>query len=232
MKRPGAIVLCAAVVAALGTAAASAAQPDVEAARQATAKFHNLAVTQANGYGQFADAAGILCIDNLGVGGMGIHYVNGGNVGNPSEDIRHPEALVYAPDDFGRLKLAAAEYIVDKATWDADAHGAAAAVRPGLPDRPGRQPLRTRRVLRATRVAVEAQSQRVLQRLEPARLLLTRPRQRIDPGQVRRHLPEARGLLGVDCVGHHATAAGLDALHDVGDVAVRAVDAALALELR
>jgi hypothetical protein len=119
MKRPGAIVLCAAVVAALGTAAASAAQPDVEAARQATAKFHNLAVTQANGYGQFADAAGILCIDNLGVGGMGIHYVNGGNVGNASEDIRHPEALVYAPDDFGRLKLAAAEYIVDKATWDA-----------------------------------------------------------------------------------------------------------------
>lgn len=119
MKRPGAIVLCAAVVAALATAAASAAQPDVEAARQATAKFHNLAVTQASGYGQFADAAGILCIDNLGVGGMGIHYVNGGNVGNPSEDIRHPEALVYAPDDFGRLKLAAAEYIVDKATWDA-----------------------------------------------------------------------------------------------------------------
>jgi hypothetical protein len=119
MKRPGAIVLCAAVVAALGAASASAAQPDIEAARQATAKFHDLAVTQANGYGQFADAAGILCIDNLGVGGMGIHYVNGGNVGNPSEDIRHPEALVYAPDDFGRLKLAAAEYIVDKATWDA-----------------------------------------------------------------------------------------------------------------
>jgi hypothetical protein len=123
VKRAGAIVLCAALVAALGTAAASAAQPDVEAARQATAKFHNLNVATANGYGQFADAAGILCIDQLGAGGMGIHYVNGGLVGNSSEDVRHPEALVYAPDDFGRLQLAAVEYIVDKATWDSNHSG-------------------------------------------------------------------------------------------------------------
>ena len=116
MKR-GMTAICAAAVAALGaggTAAAAAAQPDIEAARQATAPFHD--VSAATDYGVFADAAGILCIDMLGEGGMGIHYVNGSLVGNPNEDVRHPEALVYDPDPFGRLHLAAAEYIVDKAT--------------------------------------------------------------------------------------------------------------------
>jgi hypothetical protein len=70
--RPALLALCAACLAALGAAgAASAAQPDVEAARQATARFHD--VSNAGGYGQFSDAAGILCIDMLGEGGMGIH---------------------------------------------------------------------------------------------------------------------------------------------------------------
>jgi hypothetical protein len=120
MKRT-VIVLCAAATAALGTGVASAAQPDVEAARQATARFHD--VSQATGYGQFADAAGVLCIDMMGQGGMGIHYVNGTFVGDPNEDVRHPEALVYDPDVFGRLHLAAVEYIVDKGTWDATHSG-------------------------------------------------------------------------------------------------------------
>jgi hypothetical protein len=116
MKRT-AIALCAAAAALGAAGTAAAAQPEVEAARQATARFHD--VSAASGYGQFADAAGVLCIDMLGQGGMGIHYVNGSFVGDPSEDARHPEALVYDPDAFGQLHLAAAEYIVDKATWDA-----------------------------------------------------------------------------------------------------------------
>jgi hypothetical protein len=58
-----------------------------------------------------------------GEGGMGVHYVNGSSVGNPNEDVMHPEALVYDPDPFGRLRLVAAEYIVDKATWDANHSG-------------------------------------------------------------------------------------------------------------
>jgi hypothetical protein len=114
-------LLVATALAALGFAgAAVAAQPDVEAARQATAHFHDLSAAQSAGYGVFSDAAGILCIDMPGEGGMGIHYVNGSNVGNPNEDVRRPEALVYDPDAFGRLRLVAAEYIVDKATWDAN----------------------------------------------------------------------------------------------------------------
>jgi hypothetical protein len=108
------IALCAAP-------AALATQPDLEAARQATARFHD--VSHATGYGLFRDAAGIACIDNPGVGGMGIHYVNGALVGDPDENLRTPEALVYDPDEHGRLKLGALEYIVDKAAWDATHSG-------------------------------------------------------------------------------------------------------------
>ena len=117
MKRGRLIIACAAALAAVGAGAASAAQPDVEAARQATARFHD--VSKLDGYGQFSDAAGILCIDMLGEGGMGIHYVNGSLVGDVNEDARYPEALVYDPDAFGRLRLAAVEYIVNKQAWDA-----------------------------------------------------------------------------------------------------------------
>jgi hypothetical protein len=121
MKRGRFIIACATALAAVGAGAASAAQPDVEAARQATARFHD--VSKLDGYGQFSDAAGILCIDMLGEGGMGIHYVNGSLVGDVNEDVRHPEALVYDPDAFGRLHLAAAEYIVNKEAWDATHSG-------------------------------------------------------------------------------------------------------------
>jgi hypothetical protein len=110
-------VVCVAALTALGAAtAATASQPDVNAARQATARFHD--VGQATGYGRFTDAQGIACIDQPGEGGMGIHYVNGALVGDPNEDVRTPEALVYDPDEHGHLKLVAAEYIVDQAAWD------------------------------------------------------------------------------------------------------------------
>jgi hypothetical protein len=116
------MTVCVAALAALGAAAtASASQPDVEAARQATAMFHNVA--HATDYGLFTDAAGIACIDLPGAGGMGIHYVNGALVGDPNEDARHPEALVYDPDAHGHLKLVAVEYIVNQAAWDATHSG-------------------------------------------------------------------------------------------------------------
>jgi hypothetical protein len=113
----GLITVCLGFVALGAAATASAAQPDIEAARAATARFHD--VSKATGYGEFHDAAGIACIDQPGEGGMGIHYVNGALVGNPDENIRTPEALVYDPDANGHLKLVAVEYIVDKAAWDA-----------------------------------------------------------------------------------------------------------------
>jgi hypothetical protein len=111
-----------AVVGAWAAAAtATASQPDISAAREATARFHNVA--HAAGYGLFVDAQGIACIDLPGAGGMGIHYVNGALVGDPSIDLHTPEALVYDPDEHGHLKLVAAEYIVDQVAWDATHSG-------------------------------------------------------------------------------------------------------------
>ena len=65
----------------------------------------------------FTDAAGIACIDNPGVGAMGIHYANGALFGNPAANAATPEVLVYEPQANGRLRLVALEYVVLQAAW-------------------------------------------------------------------------------------------------------------------
>jgi hypothetical protein len=91
--------------------------------RAATATFHNIANAEDAGYGLLHDLAGLTCIAMPGEGGMGVHFVKGPLVADPALDIRHPEALVYAPDRDGTLRLAALEFIVDKAAWDAHHSG-------------------------------------------------------------------------------------------------------------
>ena len=98
---------------------ASVPHPKVSALRFATAKFHNLQVAQNNGYAFFTDAKGIACIAMPGMGGMGVHFVNGALVGDPAEHVRQPEAMVYRIDRTGMLRLAAVEYVVIKSAWDA-----------------------------------------------------------------------------------------------------------------
>jgi hypothetical protein len=104
-----------------GTAAAKPG--DLSRARAATAKYQRLGVAQRAGYGLLTDAAGIACIDNPGVGGMGVHYVNGVLVGDADVHPTTPEALVYEPQRNGRMRLVALEYVVFQAAWDA-AHDA------------------------------------------------------------------------------------------------------------
>src|SRR5215831_8439450 len=87
--------------------------------KSATAKYHDLDAAKADGYALLPDAQGIICIDNQPVGGMGVHYAKGSLVMDPSIDPKHPEALVYAPNGSGQLKLAALEYVVFKSDWDA-----------------------------------------------------------------------------------------------------------------
>ena len=93
----------------------------VVVARQATRRFHSLATAEKAGYSLFKDKNGIACIAMPPMGAMGVHYVNGTLVGIPAVLLRHPEALVYAPEH-GHLRLAALEYVVLKSTWD-QAHG-------------------------------------------------------------------------------------------------------------
>ena len=88
--------------------------------RAATAAYHDVRIAKAKGYAILADTAGKTCIDQPGVGGMGVHYVDGDLVGDPAINAWQPEAVVYAPTSNGRLKLAAAEYVVIKSAWDAN----------------------------------------------------------------------------------------------------------------
>jgi hypothetical protein len=107
------------------TATAAAGSERLENAREATAAFRNIDAATDAGYARFTDVAGIACIDNPGVGAMGIHYVNGALVGNPAIQATKPEALVYQPLSDGRLRLVALEYIVVQAAWQGAGHTAA-----------------------------------------------------------------------------------------------------------
>lgn len=112
-------ILLALSASALLAAPAGATQGGLESAKQATARYHDISAAQASGYGEFRDAAGIACIDNPPLGTMGIHYVNGGLVGDAVVNGRTPEALVYAPKPGGGLQPVALEYIVFQDAWDA-----------------------------------------------------------------------------------------------------------------
>ena len=131
MKRAFAIIAGLTV---LAIAPAAAAMPghtsttrhehrQVQKVRSATAKFHNIARAEAAGYVPFTDIHGVSCIAERGMGGMGVHYVNPTLIADPKLDRTAPEALVYAPDRDGTLRLAALEYIVDKSAWDAGHSG-------------------------------------------------------------------------------------------------------------
>ena len=87
-------------------------------ARSATAEYHSVTVAEKAGYSILADTAGITCIAEPQMGAMGVHYVKGELVKDPAIDVKEPEALVYAPDGHG-FHLAALEYVVIQADWDA-----------------------------------------------------------------------------------------------------------------
>jgi hypothetical protein len=125
----GAVALAAVAAVAgptlVGMASADSVHSITSLTKPATARYHNLGAAKEDGYAIFPDAQGIACIDNQPTGGMGVHYVKGSLVFNPDGtpntdlDPEHPEALVYAPNAAGQLKLAALEYIVFQDAWDA-----------------------------------------------------------------------------------------------------------------
>jgi hypothetical protein len=121
MKKQLIVAASLMAVALVGPATAGAERDSLGAARSATAKYHRLQSAIANGYGRLVDAQGIACIDNPGVGGMGIHYVSDALVGDAAVKAATPEALVYEPKKNGRLRLVALEYVVLQSAWD-EAH--------------------------------------------------------------------------------------------------------------
>src|SRR5919197_542850 len=108
--------LVAATVALAGSGGGSTAD-----AARTTAKYRDPALAKQAGYGLLRDKKGVACIamDEMpGMGAMGIHYAKNALVGDGRLEVSRPEALVYAPEA-GKLRLAAVEYVVLKARWDA-----------------------------------------------------------------------------------------------------------------
>ena len=120
-RRPLRLLLVAVgLLAATLTAPPAHAATWVDGVRDATRTYKAVARAEADGYGLFADAEGLTCIEHHHEGGMGVHYVHGKRVGDTVVRARKPEALVYAPRPGGGLRLAAVEYIVFKAAWRAE----------------------------------------------------------------------------------------------------------------
>ena len=128
MKSKRFLILSLLVVPALAAAgiAIAAGGGTFESSKPATARFHDPEAAKAAGWNvTVIDVGGHACIDQAGVGGMGVHQLNP-NLLDATVDSTEPEALVYEPTDNGRMKLAALEYIVSRQAWE-DAHGANAA---------------------------------------------------------------------------------------------------------
>ena len=106
-------------VALVGPATAGAERDSLAAARAATAKFHGLQTAIAHGYGKLVDAQGIACIDNPGVGGMGIHYVNDeARRRRRSEGHARPRCSCTSRGRTGGSVSSPLEYVVFQSAWD------------------------------------------------------------------------------------------------------------------
>lgn len=106
------------VVATLATAIA-APPSDLNAARFASARFNSIGQAERAGYG--LPPAGPLheCIASFdGTGAMGFHLIKGALLDGVI-DASQPEALVYAPNEDGKLKLVALEYVIFADAWTA-----------------------------------------------------------------------------------------------------------------
>lgn len=86
----------------------------VQAVRDATAQFRD--VSQIGQYGYVGPVFG--CVSSPDEGAMGVHFIDPTRLNDGVIDINHPELLVYEPTRSGRLRLVAAEYLADAATWD------------------------------------------------------------------------------------------------------------------
>lgn len=117
MRRKVVVLIILLVLSVLATTLVAAnGASDLATVREATARYHRLDAAQTAGWALLDGLDH--CFSNPGVGAMGYHYIDAAAL-DLSLDASHPEALVYAPDPSGKLRLAAVEYIVPAADWDA-----------------------------------------------------------------------------------------------------------------
>jgi hypothetical protein len=84
---------------------------DLATARQATARYHRMDMTLADGFTPLFE-----CISHPTAGAMGFHYIQAARF-DATLELTAPEALVYAPRADGGRELVAIEYIIPAAAW-------------------------------------------------------------------------------------------------------------------
>lgn len=93
--------------------AAQMGKVDLAAIREATKRFQDVKVAEQEGYSQFLG-----CVSGPTGGAMGVHYANGGLVGDGELDLLKPEVLIYEPNG-DKLQLVGMEYVVIAEAWHA-----------------------------------------------------------------------------------------------------------------
>jgi hypothetical protein len=89
-------------------AAESPREPLADEVRSANARFQDVSVAVAEGYGP------IPCASGIDGGAMGVHYVNPTYLKDTAVDIKRPQAVMYEPTPDGKMALVAVEYITFK----------------------------------------------------------------------------------------------------------------------
>jgi hypothetical protein len=104
------VLLLLLAAAAITSAATGVTDPvvlaDLASVRQATAQYHDVDAALADGFIPTPN-----CIEEPGLGGMGIHYINPGRLMNPALNLLEPEILLYLETE-GTLRLIGVEYMV------------------------------------------------------------------------------------------------------------------------
>jgi hypothetical protein len=94
--------------------AAANAETLIRVVRENTARFKDVALAEAEGYGlQFG------CVSGPDSGAMGLHYVNFPLVLDGVLDPTRPEIVIYEPLPNGKLQLVGADFLVLKDAWHA-----------------------------------------------------------------------------------------------------------------
>jgi hypothetical protein len=84
----------------------------IEAVRQATYRFQDVKVAEAEGYSLMFG-----CVSGPDSGAMGLHYVNLPLVLDGVLDPAKPEIIIYEPLPNGRLKMTGADFLVFAEDW-------------------------------------------------------------------------------------------------------------------
>ena len=86
--------------------------PKLAALKSSTARYHDFAVAQADGYTVRVTG----CMEDGGRGGMGYHYAKGALIDGQAIEAR-PEVLLYEPQGKGKPRLVGVEFIIPFTAW-------------------------------------------------------------------------------------------------------------------